>query len=71
MIAETNTLTEFDPMNVPLGMAPAGMQGVLSTGAGELTLGAMGSKMRRQGMTREEGIADAKQLMREHTERPH
>lgn len=67
---ETNTLTEFDPMNVPLGMAPAGIQGVLSTGAGELTLGAMGSKMRRQGMTREEGIADAKQLMREHTAVP-
>tara|TARA_R110000772_G_scaffold220294_1_gene330802 strand:- start:1303 stop:2883 length:1581 start_codon:yes stop_codon:yes gene_type:complete len=67
---ETNTLTEFDPMNVPLGMAPAGIAGVASTGAGELTLGAMGSKMRRQGMTREEGIADAKQLMREHTAVP-
>ena len=31
---ETNTLTEFDPMNVPLGMAPAGIAGVASTGAG-------------------------------------
>tara|TARA_R110002072_G_scaffold249269_1_gene408221 strand:+ start:188 stop:1933 length:1746 start_codon:yes stop_codon:yes gene_type:complete len=67
---ETNTLTEFDPMNVPLGMAPAGIAGVASTGAGELTLGAMGSKMRRQGMSREEGIADAKQLMREYTAVP-
>ena len=67
---ETNTLNEFDPMNVPIAMSPAGLAGVASTGAGELTLGAMGSKMRRQGMTREEGIADAKQLMREYTAVP-
>lgn len=67
---ETQTLTEFDPTLVPAGMAPAGIQGVMSTGAGELTLGAMGSKLRRQGMSREEGIADAKQLMRESTAVP-
>lgn len=67
---ETQTLTEFDPMNVPTLLAPAGIKGVLSTGANELTLGAMGSRARRQGMTREEGIADAKQLMRESTAVP-
>lgn len=67
---ETQTLTEFDPMNVPMLMAPQGVVGYMSAPKGTMTLGSMGSRSRRRGMTLEEGQADAMSLLDEALEAP-
>jgi hypothetical protein len=67
---ETQTLTEFDPTSVPALLAPAGVAGYMSTPRGAVTLGSMGSRSRRKGMTLEEGQADAMKLLDEALEAP-